>query len=367
MTDLSQFGASLSRRLRGSAATAKRQPYSVARHIDMTADIWSIVRIFYAVSLMIAFAFITPGLWEIAVTGQALEPRWPVFWMHWVDVHTGATLLLIANMAAAFFAAPLYRKRWVRVALFITFFQSVALLLSRGYTNNSFHIWLWLSFFFAWLPDSDGRDSLFDRRFRYDTIRVFVWATGTILLFYTLSGIAKAVGAFPINADKLSSLAPEALAHLVLKQLMISGEETVFGWVLGQLPALGWPMYLLVIYIEVFALMALFRPALLPLFGWALMAFHIGIWFFMGILFPMQPLQVLLLLVWSPFALRPWSARDAFEQLPLLGSILYWRRQRPTDVGWAKFWWRDEWPMLAALTALTMLDIAPELVKRLTA
>ncbi|MBR9814529.1 hypothetical protein GYB61_11815 [bacterium] len=366
MSAIPQFGNWLSRRLQGSAAASNRRGYNAARHTDMAAEVWVIVRIFYAASLMVSFAFITPTLWKIAIAEPMLEPRWPVFWIHWVDVRLGATVLLIANMAAAFFAAPLYRKRWPRVALAITFFLSVALMLSRGYVNNSFHIWLWLTFFFAWLPDSDSRASLMDRRFRYDSVRVFVWATGTVLLFYTLSGIAKFIGAVPMNADKLSSVAPEALAHLVTKQLMISGDESVFGGLLVQLPTLGWPVYMLVIYIEIFALFALFRPALIPVFGWALMAFHIGIWFFMGILFPMQPLQVLLLLVWSPLALRPFSARGAIEQLPLLGSVVFWRRTKP-NVSLMKFWWADEWPLFTVIAALTFLDVLPELVKRLLA
>ena len=354
------------RRLRGSAASAAMaRPYSAQRHVAAASEAWVLLRIYYAVSLVVAFLNL-PSVWDIALDAPTFDPTWPVVWMQWTGISAGATTLVLLYMASGVCAALWYGQRWARALHFIAFLQVVGLYSSFGYTNTSHHIWLWISFALVFVPTAQASGLANDRRLRHDTLRVLAWTTALILLFYTLSGIAKMVGAIPMDASKISSLAPEALAHLVLKRILLADVTTVFGDLLGHAPVLGWPLYLLVLYIEVFALFAIVRPALLPVFGAFLMVFHTGIWFFMGIQFIWQPLQALLLLVWSPFRPAQLRGRDVLEQLPLFGSVLYHRRTQP-DMGLWRFWWRDEWPMVAVLTVLTTLDIAPEVVKRLLA
>ena len=356
----------LIRRLRGSAASASlARPYSVQRHVAAASEAWVLLRIYYAVSLIVAFLNM-PDLWEIALETPTFDPTWPVVWMRWTGIGTGATVLVLLHMAGGVLAALWYHQRWARALYFLGFVQVVGLYSSFGYTNNSSHIWLWISFALIFAPSGSASALMADRGHRHDMLRVMAWTTALILLFYTLSGIAKMVGAIPLDSSKISSLAPEALAHLVINRLLLANSSTVFGDLLGHFPLLGWPVYLLVLYIEVFALFAIARPALLPVFGAFLMVFHIGIWFFMGIQFPWQPLQALLLLVWSPFRPAVLRPREVAEQLPLLGSVLYHRRVRPDTPLW-RFWWRDEWPMFAALAVLTVLDVAPEAVKRVLA
>lgn len=361
MTDIAARASQFARRLSGAAASPQRLPYDAEMHRWRVLEAWQVVRIFYAVMLVVMFWQLS-SIWDNANTAQAVDLRWPVIWMQIAGVKPSATLVLFGMFASAVLGGVFYRQRAARVAVAFFFVQHVALNTSFGYVNNSLHIWMWISIGFACLPTVTDQGLLQSRLLRQQTLTVFAWLTGLVLLFYTLSGIAKLIGAVPLDPDKLSSLAPDALAHLVLNRLLVADEVSVLGDLLAIVPAAGWPVYLLVIYIEAFAFVALFRPALLQLFGAILVVFHIGIWFFMDIQFPMQPLQVLLLLVWSPLRPRQWNMRETVQALPLFGSAYLAVNAHVGNK--LAFWWRQEWRVFVVLGVLTVLDILPELIKR---
>lgn len=350
-----------SRGLSGDGAAPQRTGYDATVHRWRAQEAWQLVRIYYAVMLVVMF-WQLDNIWENANLAQAVDLRWPVLWMQWLGIKTSATIVLLGMFASGLLGAVFYRHRWARIAVAVFFVQHVALNGSFGYVNNSFHIWMWMSVGFACLPTATAPQLHQNRALRQQSLTVFAWVTGLILLFYTLSGIAKLVGAIPIDPSKMSSLAPDALAHLVLNRLLAADEVSVFGDLLAAAPLAGWPIYLLVIYIEVFAFVALFRPALLWLFGSILVVFHIGIWFFMEIQFPLQPLQALLLLVWSPFRPRNLDWRQILWSLPVLGSAL--RPVSQATTGRLVYWWQQEWRVFVVIAVLTALDVLPELVKR---
>ena len=83
-------------------------------------------------------------------------------------------------------------------------------------------------------------------------------------------------------------------------------------------PRLGWPLYPLAIYVEVFALLAVFRPRLHRPWGCGLIGLHVGNCCSMGIVFNVNVLLLGLFFVLSPFAptrLDLWLWRD----LPMVG------------------------------------------------
>ena len=354
------------RGLRGSAARGyTARPYDAARHIDMTREALFLLRLYYAVSVVVAFRLI-PDIWDIALTTPAIEPRWPVLWVSQGILKPAATVLLTALMASAVLAALAWHNRWARLAFAVLLLENVALEFSFGYTNNFYHIWLWMGIGFVFMPNARPEVILADRRLRYRALMAMAWTTALVLLFYTLSGLAKLAGAVPTGPHNYSTLLPYALANHVAARMLLTDEVTVLGQLLTQMPALGWPAFLAVIYIEVFAIHALFRPALLRVFGVFLLVFHVGIWFFMGIQFYLQPLQMLMLLVWSPFRPRRQGVRETLEQLPGIGSVLYWRRVRPGP-GLAVFWWREEWPTALVMAVLGLVDLGPKLIERVLA
>lgn len=354
------------RRLRGTAATQhalqNEARYSVARHRHRTSEALFLVRLYQAVSLIVAFLMM-PQLWEIALEEPTMDPRWPVFWVPLDAIRTVITAIMLLYVGSAILAAVCYQRRLFRACHWVMLVQAVALLFSFGYTNNYFHIWMWLGLFFIFIPNLPFDQILASRRHRHQSLLVFSWATAFMLLFYTLSGIGKLRGIIPDKPDMLSSLHPDALANLVVKGLVGMDWETPLGHVLAEMPILGWPAYIAVIYIETIALMALFRPALLAPLGWCLMAMHFGIWFFMNILFYLQPLQALMMLAWSPLRPRQLRAMQVIEELPGIGSLAWYARNRP-DQKLLAFWWREEWPVMLLIVVLGLTVKLPEAIAK---
>lgn len=95
---------------------------------------------------------------------------------------------------------------------------------------------------------------------------------------------------------------------------------TILGPWLADHPVVGWPVHLLVIYIELTALFVWFRPNQHRVFGVALVCFHFGTFLLLGISFPRQVL--VLLLIWSPFVPDRQSLRVAVVSLPGVGRLL---------------------------------------------
>lgn len=350
------------RRLRGAGAS--RSPYRVARHVAMTREALFLVRLYYAASLVLAFLLVE-DVWASTLSDPTIDPRWPVFWLQPELMRAASVGLMIGTMGTAVLAALQFQRRWVRGLFAVFLLQTTALQFSFGYTNHFFHIWLWLGISFVFLPSAGHQVIIASRQLRYQTLRVFAWATMLILLFYTLSGIAKTAGAIPLDGDSLSSLAPTGLAHHVVARMLVTQEVTVLGQLLAEVPQLGWPAFLAVIYIELFAIVALFRPVLLPLFGTFLMLFHMGIWMFMGIGFWFQPMQVLMLLVWSPFRPAHWSLTEALHALPLVGATLHWSGNRQSTTLRAA-WVRHELPVLVLIGVLSFVALLPYVLERLS-
>jgi hypothetical protein len=73
--------------------------------------------------------------------------------------------------------------------------------------------------------------------------------------------------------------------------------------------------------VELFTLVAVFRPAMHRPFGIALIAFHLMVWFLMDIKFAFQPMMLALVFVFSPFAPPSVSFARQVRQLPLFGDL----------------------------------------------
>ncbi|MGI9506631.1 MAG: hypothetical protein ACR2RE_26620, partial [Geminicoccaceae bacterium] len=84
---------------------------------------------------------------------------------------------------------------------------------------------------------------------------------------------------------------------------------------------IGWPVYLIVVYIELVAIFAWPRPSLHRLFGLALACFHFGTFLLLGIAFPKHILILTVLLIWSPFLPDRRRLSDVVASLPGLGYL----------------------------------------------
>jgi hypothetical protein len=301
-------------RSRVFSAAAQRASYLQAQ--------W-LVRTFYLATLVVAFKLAEEVF--TTVNGSPLsDPLWPVFWLRWTDPIAATKVLVTALLIASALCVIVPESRAVRVFLALAFVETTAVRLSFGYFFHSYHIWLWLAVVFAAFPiDRDWRSALGDRPSRrHGSLSVFFFAQAMVALFYSLSGLWKALGGVFIPEGHISSFSPRALEMLVLGGWMQNAHETILQDMFQLALWIGWPTHVFVIYVELFMLIAVFRPEMHRPFGIVLMAFHLMVWMLMGIQFVFSPMTMALLFVFSPFASTSGSIWTDLRQAPLFGDMI---------------------------------------------
>ena len=318
----------LERALRGAEAAPPR--WSLHQRMHDRAVL--IVQVYYVVTL---FMLYDRGrqFTALGVQVETLDPLWPVAWLDSIDLALGGQLLAQLALAAGLLGILFWRQLWVRVLVSLTLLQFVALNNSFGWMGHAHHSWLWVSVAFWFLPSGGATASGATRAFRMRFLLGFSAAQGLFLLFYSLSGIYKVWHAIAaLFTDGMSGFAPYAMATTLAWRTFETGSEPLWASVVIQNPLLGWPLYLILYYVELFAIVILFRPRLHQLWGMLLIGFHLGTFLFMDITFPEHVLINGLLLVLSPLALGLTDWRRATAALPFIGPALAAVQRR-----WAPF------------------------------
>ena len=291
-------------------------PFNAKRHRAMFDQAFWLVRVYYAAMLYIAYTDMS-RLWNTALKGGSIDPIWPAFWA--TDVQTAGTSLLVALIASAVLAVAIPDRRWPRILVFVCFLMAAAFRTSFGLgsINHGNHYWLWLGFCFCFLPSGSREYLRTSLASRYRFLLTFWYTQALILLFYSMSGFWKVAAAIEaLSLGEFSAFHPDALAQIVAWKMIEIGEVTVLGPLLAENPWVGWPAHLAVIYVELVAIMILFRPALHRLWGLMLIIFHIGTFFLLDISFPKHVLVLTLLFVWSPFIQQAVSVQTILRALP---------------------------------------------------
>ena len=298
------------------------------RHRAMFDQAFWLVRAYYAVMLFFAYEEMMP-LWRKAIDGGTIDPLWPVFWT--TDIRFASTFLMVMLITTAFLAVVLPDRRWPKIAVFVAFLMATAFRASFGLgsINHSNHFWLWLALCFCFLP-SGGRDDLqssFASRYRF--LITFWFTQALILLFYSMSGFWKVIAAIEaLTLGNFSGFHPDALAQITAWKMIQNQYDSPLGPLLLNYPLAGWPAHLWVIYVELVAIIVLFRPALHRLWGAMLVLFHVGTFLLLNIPFSKHVLVLTLLLVWSPFFHGQTNVGAILASLPGLA----WLFRRPLDV-----------------------------------
>lgn len=309
----------LRRTLRGPAPA---RPFSAAGQRAAYAQAQWLVHAFYLTTLIVAFQLAR----ELYATVNQETPaalQWPVLWVQWVEPVTAARAIIVVLLASAVLAVVRPASRTVRVVLAVALLEAIGLRFSFGYFHHYLHIWLWLAAIFVAFPvDRDWRFTGGTRpALRQQALAIFFLAQVMIALFYTLSGGWKLLRGFIVPANYMSSFAPDGLPAMVMERWLLNAYPTVLQDVfLANLWA-ALPSHLVVTYFELFALVAVFRPAMHVPFGVALLVFHLMVWLLMGIPFFYQPFQLALVFVLSPFAASSGAWRTDLRQLPLFGDL----------------------------------------------
>ena len=283
-----------------------------------------VVRCYYAALLFLAAE--TTQDWTVHLGRRDALPLWPVWWLHAVPLRAGMLGILAGYLVAAFLGVVFANRRWARTLAFLGLLEFVALDNSFGKINHNQHLWVLTAFCLVFLPDISARVASRTERQRY--LMVF-WACQAItLLTYTMSGVGKVAGAiYQLSAGQNNILMPTGLAEIIANRLLQTDSTSWLGpWFIAH-PWFGWPLGLVSVYLEFFAIWVAFRPALQRWWAAGLILFHIGVFLTMRISFSPAVLLVGLLFFASPFRREEDGGWRTVKQLPLLSWM--WRNAFP--------------------------------------
>ncbi len=292
---------------------------------------WLLMRILYFVLFLRALIFVGNS-WALWIEVEQLRPIWPTRWIpqdHIAFAVTLIDLLLIGSTLLGVFRPD---WRWLRVVICLAFLEFAAFANSFGKMNHGFHMWIAILAMFALLPSGRAEVLRASISQRQRFLLVFRTTQILILTFYTLSGLIKLGHAvWQLGLGQVSALHPQALAHHVAFRLNQTNSQSMLGPLFIDYPLLGWPLYLLTLYLETFALVAALRPRLHRVWAIGLVLMHLGIWLVMTIPFFENMFLLLLVVFFSPFAPARESLRATVAELPGLAWLLR-RRRRASDI-----------------------------------
>ena len=305
---------SLRRRLAPSPSPLAGEVSSFRLQTEASIQARGLVRFFYA-GLVYLAASLVPA-WGGIVERVPVQPLWPVAWLHSGEGIVGVLCLHLFGAVAAL-AFP--QNRWARLAAFLGVLEYVALSNSFGKIGHSMHGWVLVALIFLFLP-CGGFERGAARAVRQQFLHVIWLATFLLLYIYFMSGMSKVGGClWQLWNGEATVLNPHALSNQIADRLnQTQGTNSVAVWLIDH-HWIGWALYLGVIYLQIAALWAAFRPALLRPVGIAMIFFHVGTYFIFTIGFIPMVLLVGILLLGSPWAPPTDLGRSCWTQLPGVG------------------------------------------------
>ncbi|MEM1158474.1 MAG: hypothetical protein AAF649_01405 [Verrucomicrobiota bacterium] len=280
---------------------------------------WGVI-VIYAFQLYLALKTIPQ--WSGMASREGLLPLWPVAWMNALPYETAIYAVLMLFLTGSLLGAVLGRYRIGRIAAFFGLLQFVAWNNSYGKIGHSLHVLLFISFVLIFLP-TGWHLKASNRTTRQHTLFTYWSAQAVPLIAYSMAGMVKVgCGIYQLAVGQASVFGPEGLPRHVADRLLQTGSETLLGpWVIEN----AWlvlPGMWITLYLELFALYALFRPATRIWFVGGLLIFHAASYFTMTIWFPQNCFLLLLLMLLFPAtARRPALTLSSLQSLPLLGAF----------------------------------------------
>ena len=293
-----------------------------------------LVRCYY---LFTAYEIATRLNFERAFRGDPTDLLWPISLLsaaaglEWLAQER---LIGVLASAASLLAMLFPGKFVLRLGVFLYLFFSVALDNSYGAINHAGHFTVYISFALLFLPSAIDSPKGMARKDAMASIAVFWFAQSLILLSYTLSGYWK------IYRSNLELLSTDGFARILVSRTL---EDTAdVPWMLpffASQPLLSQFLFLGAVYLQFFALLALFRPDLHRPFGLGLIAFHFGTDYLLNIHFYPHLVYLGIFLVFSPFAQGRFSLMGLVKSLPVFGvpfqiAGAYRRTRRGADKAW---------------------------------
>lgn len=309
----------LDKRLRRAFAGvfSRHNPNSFFAQSEAFGNAYILVRIFYAIQFFFVSNFFSHWVdWRQTTT---LEPLWPVAWIPWFHTAYGVDVIICLFALGVVLAASHPHVRLYRFLAFLGFFLCVAFNNSFGKIGHASHGWIFASFIFIFLPDGKRITFEQNRVKRQKYLLCFLTAQAMILMTYSLAGCWKVIAAVQqFLLGKLSAFSIDGFGHQIAERLLQTGSVSRFGPFLIENPSLGWLLLWVAIYIEVFALVAVFRPALHRLWGLSLIGLHLGAGLILTVTFSKAILLIGLILLCSPFHPQNFTVKRMLIELPII-------------------------------------------------
>ena len=278
-----------------------------------------LVKAYYLLSIYFS-ASIIPGLHNVAHDAQAWLFLWPVRWLAYVEVATAVDVLTLAWLIASLLAFAFTDNRMVRLLFSVALLQVAAAANSLGGINHAYHAWFWMSVVLVFLPNAHGT-----RADKMAFLSVIAGCQALLLTFYTLAGFQKfGAGAAALQHDLTGNFSSSSLAATLADRMLQTGTQPLLAEFVIDHPWLSQPLFLPIIFIQMMSIIIAFRPRLHLAWGLALIAFHVGTWLLMEILFIQHIALLALFLMASPFAPRKLEWRQALDDIPVAGPALSW-------------------------------------------
>lgn len=290
---------------------------ALERYVEARA----LVTAFYAA----LFLFMVNDLfaWPGYLDSTPLAPRWPVFWLRFVDPGVGIAAILGLYLAGGLVAITAIGGRLGRALVAFALLEFLAFKFSFGSIHHGDHLGLLLALVLVFLPDGWSAWPVPARPKRVATLLVFSGCQAMILLTYSMAGLWKAAGVIEQAVKgEIHYLSPTGLAQQVAAKLLSSETTSPLGPWLVDWPWIAWAMMAGAIYLELFAMWVVFRPSLHRAWGLGLIAIHLVSVLTMGVGFAQNCLWLALFLVVSPLRPERFEWRRAARELPLLGRWL---------------------------------------------
>ncbi len=273
---------------------------------------------FYAVLLFLAVGNLFA--WQGFLANTHFTPRWPVFWLRWVEPSFGISLILWLHLAGGLLGVTFSRYRIARFVVFLSVLEFLAFKFSFGSVNHGDHLGLLLSFVLIFLPAGWHKFPEAPRAIRSATLLVFSGCQAMILLIYSMSGLWKVGGVFEqLLKGEMTYIAPRGLAQQVASKLLSNDSTSLLGPWLVEHYWVGWPLMIAALYLEFCSLWVIAKSSLHKTWGLGLIGLHISTHLTMGVGFAQNSLWIALFLVFSPFRPQRTYWRKILRDLPLIG------------------------------------------------
>lgn len=303
-------------------APEPRSPRELAR---AARDIVLVSRFYY---LFVAYMIGTSSLqFDRAYSGgPPTAPLWPIklaqqlysgTWLSW------GTEITVVGLLFAIGAAAAPRMRVWRFGVCLYLLAHIGLANSYGSINHGAHVLLFVSVTLLFLPRIPSGGSMTPRAV-LSCLTALSLTHVVLLLPYTLSGVSK------LWHSGFEVFAPDAMVRILLERLLAEADDVpILLPVVAEHSVLGQAMWSATLYVELFALLVVFRPHLHRTFGALLMMFHVTSNWLMNISFSRHVLLLGLFLVLSPVAPAKFSLAAVVRNLPIVGiPVRTWSRLR---------------------------------------